>query len=208
MKDVSFEHGINTKCMDSWKDFLEFIDSNVDYHHFVWRGQSDAAWLLEPTLDRELKKINKIDDPLIVENHLKNFKYAIRGRRGLSPIKLKDDNDWWALGQHQNLFTPLLDWTKSPFVAAFFAFSEELNSGSEYRAIYGISKLTFQKKSKKIKKIRSSDEHSIIEFIEPFSDENMRLVSQGGLFTKSKMGVDVETWVVNNFDKDEERVRM
>jgi len=124
--------------LKTWLIFFSFINDYLKYRNFVWRGQGDSSWNLEPTLDRELRKIDRIDDTKTINAHLKRFKYAIRGRRGLNPKELETDNDWWALGQHQGLYTPLLDWTRSPFIALFFAFASTEESTTGKKVIYGI----------------------------------------------------------------------
>jgi hypothetical protein len=190
--------------LSSWEYFDDYIrEKMLDYRHFVWRGQASDTWLLEPTIDRLFKKLGKPNDEDLLQIHLIRFKYASRGRRGSNPPVLKSDNEWWALGQHQGLATPLLDWTTSPYVAAYFAFAQEDNGGAKSRAVFGISKTTIEKKSKKIAASwKESGRAPIVEFIEPLSDENPRLVSQGGLFTRSPQGIDLESWVRQNCKGD------
>lgn len=96
----------------------------------------------------------------------------------------------------------MLDWTSSPFVAAFFAFSEESNGVNKKRAIYAINPVSIGIKSNKIKSnYQGKGRPPIIEFIKPLSDENSRLVNQSGLFSRAPDLLDIETWVKNNFRK-------
>ncbi|NOU47197.1 MAG: FRG domain-containing protein [Bacteroidales bacterium] len=204
-----FDFGVQSYEFDKWSEFIDKINSILDYRQYIWRGQGDSSWIIESTLDRSLRLKGKIGDIKLIDAHLKRFKYAARGRRGSNPPGLENDNDWWALGQHNGLLTPLLDWTKSPFVSAFFAFASSEKSSTNRRLITGISRGSIESKSKEIIKAHtSSSPPSIIDFFEPLSDENARLVNQGGLFTRSPAGMDIESWVRNNFGKDEKKVKM
>lgn len=218
MERLSHKYGINTLQFPDFGDFMTFIISRVGYAHFIWRGQSDSSWKLEPTLDRTLAKTSNENDINAINNHLLHFKHAIRGRRGKNPTEIKTENDWWALGQHYGLATPLLDWTKSPFVAAFFAYASAEASSTNERAVFGISQNAFEHQSHNIIEkyvktklecdewdLESPQRPPIVEFISPLSDDNPRLVNQAGLFTRTPTSIDLESWVQTNFKEDEKR---
>jgi hypothetical protein len=70
--------------------------------------------------ERDGKKIWKDGFYQTVRNrYLEAFKVAAAGLRGPNPASL-DTEQWWSLGRHFDLVTPLLDWTHSPYIAAFF----------------------------------------------------------------------------------------
>jgi hypothetical protein len=190
----------------SWKDFGFLVTSEAfPWSEYVFRGHKSARWLLLSTIDRACPEGRLKESDLA--KRLDRFKYAVRGRRGGSPAKLDEMNDWWALGQHFGLHTPLLDWTSSPFVAAFFAVESPPPESSDAWAIWALNREEVSARSTEIlKKVRGKvpprkrvPEQEIVEFVEPLSDENARLVNQSGLFTRAPVGIDLESWVQSNF---------
>jgi len=188
--------GIETVYLTSWAEFLAVVAEQYASRPGarVWRGQSDARWPLQSSLDRLLKTCGRESDPTIREDHLQRFKFAARGRRGANPAPLTTENDWWALAQHYGLATPLLDWTWSPHVALYFAFSEDL--GTEARAVFALDQSAIREHSEAGRDSGGSGASgSPFMFVDTLSDENARIVNQAGVFTRAPDGKTVEDWV-------------
>jgi hypothetical protein len=165
----------------------------VRFPDYIWRGQRRGTWKLEPTLSRKASELNLPLNQERVLGHLREFKWATVGKLKGEPAS---DNDWWALGQHYGLATPLLDWTSSPFVAAYFAFEGRDRSPISRRAIWGLSKSGVTEASKQIRSKWTAKEMApAVELFRSSFGENSRLVSQAGWFTKAPDGMDLEAWV-------------
>lgn len=188
--------------ISSWRHFHEYVVTEMlDYSHYIWRGQRDSNWGLETSLDRILNSTNKGANKFTLQRHLNKFKLASRGRRGPNPRAELSENDWWALGQHNGLATPLLDWSTSPFVALYFAFANKEPSKSGNRAVWALGPV-----SDMVKAIKNENASApVLEYIRPHQDENARLVSQGGLFTRVPLGFTVKTWIEENSEKGENK---
>jgi hypothetical protein len=95
----------------------------------AWRGHSDSKWKLESSLDRFLRdrKVTSYEESLKFEEDIK--KEFITHCVPYSDLIEKEylrDGIWGsvALGQHSGLPTRLLDWTRSAWIAAWFACHE------------------------------------------------------------------------------------
>jgi hypothetical protein len=206
--------GIVTYRLSSWSTYFDFLEAVVFgttsaiNHKYIWRGQRRSDWSLSSSLDRLFGSLGiSTAGPTVLQirstDHLNSFKYATRGRRGTNPAFLSE-NDLWALGQHFGLATPLLDWTRSPFAAAYFAFEERSDptGSTEYRAVYALDEDAVRKRTEELEIANDleSGQSPGIKLIEPMSDENPRLVSQGGLFTRGPIGVPIEHWIARAFE--------
>lgn len=199
--------GIFSQKLANWREFHEFIEEmEPSANRYIWRGQRSDKWKLEPSIDRVLRPITETSERTKRrQEHLKRFQFAVRGRRGVNPKQITVDSEWWALGQHYGLLTPLLDWTTSPFAAVFFAFAEEVNE-TEHRVVYGLNRELVERANFGIHEEAAEEKQLYMEFISPLSDENPRLVSQGGLFTRAPDDISIEEWVEMVFDQSAEPV--
>ncbi len=109
--------------IDSYVNF-----SLTDRDRYIFRGQADSRWPLMATLDR-LFQNPPLDDNKRVQQ-LKRFLLEFkRSSFGLNdtPYNLQaiEPHELELLARHHAVPTTVLDWTSSPYIAAFFAFSQE-----------------------------------------------------------------------------------
>lgn len=152
----NYSYKFDEETPDEFKQIPLASDSSTNYASY-YRGHSKVEYRLESTLERHLKIFGKQfniekDYPKLQEKYLKHCKRILLNQSIdgyiLLPSNLKDD-DIWAFAQHYQLKTPLLDWTKSFFVALYFAFEsqEENKKENEYRVIYELNEFfNFDKK--------------------------------------------------------------
>jgi hypothetical protein len=153
---------METRDLASWAEFLNWLDetdldherlasSGTGVSHRLFRGQSDAGWSLETTLERRAGPGTSVVSYLaLLENALPELESLtekrwpeVRSRRVLKTLA-----EGWELSmvsslplelmaylRHHGFPSPLLDWTRSPYVAAFFAYAN-FASKAERVAVY------------------------------------------------------------------------
>lgn len=207
-------NGTQEVRVSSWKWFGDYVQKELtDFKSFIFRGHRKASWNLESTLDRAIaERLRKDSDakPPSAAALLERFRTAIRGRRGPNPQALDDDYACWALGQHHGLDTPLLDWTESPFVAAYFAFFKPADNDEQLgdRAVWALNRTRVKARAKELRETGAASGPAIevISFVQPLQDDNARLVNQSGLFTHVPRGQKIEEWVSSQFNGFKSRV--
>lgn len=116
-----------TYRVDGWQDFTQYLDRFPQRvapfeSAYQFRGQSDADWPLRPSLlrvltTRDSARIIKLEKMAIAEFRVHAHLYLPSRIVG----RADDGAGWWTLMQHYGAPTRLLDWTNSPYVAAYFA---------------------------------------------------------------------------------------
>lgn len=124
--------------LGSWSEFKSKVDSFQ--LEWIYRGQAKASWDLASSLERSSSLLaldHDIERALIAE-----YRRAIRSFHDCLS-EPETTLEWLALLQHHGTPTRLIDFTQSPYVAAYFAFHEEYPDEAEPVAIWCVNRTRF-----------------------------------------------------------------
>ena len=144
--------------VDHWEDLLSAIEnlqetrknigrtSGASTSQFLYRGQADAEWKLRSTLEIQVALPYRFDDYFRLVANVHPQIETFTGRHW--PIPTLSELEAWASDydnlkktkfpgyefliylRHHRFPSPLLDWTASPYIAAYFAFEQSVENRS------------------------------------------------------------------------------
>ncbi|MFT6845091.1 MAG: hypothetical protein ACJAUV_001281 [Flavobacteriales bacterium] len=208
------------KEFENWgelKSFLSSLNSN-----WVYRGQSDYSWKLESSIDRTYLEVDMDNKKQLFEKfcihdfkrnpHLYSNKYSIHS-----------DFQTLSLLQHYGSPTRLLDFSRSQYVAAYFATVNSNEDSSIYAINYfellsstmHLFRLNYDDESFEIVKLRNggsiseddsfknivlnTNQRKFVELVQPYFKFD-RMIKQSGLFLcQGDINVDFETNLNANY---------
>ena len=114
-------------------DWQQFMALTTQLDGWAFRGQQSAQWRLESSLTRYMRDYmgDRLEWRQREERAIRVFRRKAHNFLA-HPELLKDDLRCLALMQHHGAPTRLLDFTKSPFVAAFFALERATGDAAVY----------------------------------------------------------------------------
>lgn len=177
-----------------WKQFKEYATS-LEPSRYVFRGQGNNRWKLRTSLHRtgraNLQRFMR-QDVSALYRHL----------TGLTTHRFNLDNAhdyaaFLALVQHHGYPTPLLDWTLSPFISAYFAFKNaklrELPEANKVR-LHVLDAIKWNSTFEKAQVLTPPFRYMTL--LEPLALNNPRVLPQQGLSAVTNVD-DLEQYIAD-----------
>jgi hypothetical protein len=152
--------------LNTWEEFKKELDDlRREYTaspmareaSLLFRGQRDSCWLLQTTLERKSKRMLFRDYYRVINRlapqieSLTNHSWPLPQYPDVEKLSKQYDNNFWCGGmpgyaymvylRHHGFPSPLLDWTRSPYVASFFAFNGADDASNARVAIFVFSEI-------------------------------------------------------------------
>lgn len=186
----------------TWEEYKRMVSGLVQNNDsFFCRGHADESWKLQTSFHRisSQKNITLIQYLDVIVPEVQYFVSAIRDEI----INCNDNLEFGAffsLLQHHGFPTPLLDWTLSPYIAAYFAFREvhDQYPNSDHVKIYIFDYLEWTKSFEQIYDLR--DSKNFVSALRPYAKYNPRIIPQQGRFTVTNID-DIEQYIYSRSEE-------
>lgn len=185
----------NTINIENWAQFCRL--SQTQFAGWAFRGQADAEWTVKCTLTRRLEsgKVHKSMWPYLEARSIRLFKKKAHSYLNKTP-KDSDTFQWLSIMQHHGAPTRLIDFTWSPFIAAYFA----LESAAERCAVWAIHPARLWQQSLKVAECSAASEVDIRRpgvFEKVFLHRQSSFVFQGEpQFLNPRLAIQCGTFVI------------
>lgn len=190
----------------TWEEYKKIASDQIRADGaYIYRGQANSVWPLRSSLYRT-GIVTGHADLLGYFNHiLPQVQEQVEAWSGLTWDLSNNISQakFLAYLQHNGFPTPLLDFTLSPYIAAYFAFSEisHFNPQSEEVAIFAFKQKDWCAKYKQVYDIADSSIHTTV--LRPTIIGNHKLTIQQGIFLWSNIN-NIEQHINNCEDIPEQ----
>lgn len=180
----------------TWKEFKDYVNQ-LDHYRYIYRGQTNT-WRLRTPFHRtgraDMRRFFNDDVPIL------HRQLSARTPHVFDLTNPLQNAAFLNLIQHHGYPTPLLDWTYSPFVGAYFAYNKitrtQAASASDDRKIRVLifDKLQWCTDIRQILTVSARFPHFSV--VEPNSIGNSRIIPQQALSTFATVD-DIETYIIS-----------
>lgn len=188
--------GVQPTICNTWQEFKNWTNKvREEYDAYTFRGHGSSQFRLSTTFHRAGRsRIERYCSEELVA--FKNHAEAVLDTR----FNLGDGEDFsvvLGLAQHHGLPTPLLDWTTSPYIAAFFAFSDALEAARDSKhthvRVYALTREFVNETSPPVVTLPTTQPY-VASLAIP-ARQNARLYAQQGRFLVTNVST-VEDYII------------